>query len=290
MDIKLLFDDHITNLGRKASQKLHALSRVASYVSFDKKRILKTFIASQFNYCLLVLLCQSRGLNNKINNLHERALRIVFQDKKLDFETLLKNNKCVTIHVKNMQGIGIIKRLSNTLPRKFLLTIYKSFIRPHLDYCDIIYDQPNKKSFCTKIEHIQYNCALAITGAIKGTCQTKLYKELGLESLKFRRWFRRLCTFLKIKTSGKPEYIFNLIPTGQNSYNTRGLDQTETYYCRTDAIENASSLQDFKNKLKNKNQHIVHVGFAKHIFNTSALSKLASYENSFWNIWKTRKK
>ena len=145
-------------------------------MSFDKKRILKTFIASQFNYCLLVLMCQSRGLNNKINNLHERALRIVFQDKKLDFETLLKNNKCVTIHVKNMQGIGIIKRLSNTLPRKFQLTIYKSFIRPHLDYCDIIYDQPNKKSFCTKIEHIQYNCALAITGAIKGTCQTKLYK------------------------------------------------------------------------------------------------------------------
>ena len=120
-------------------------------MSFDKKRILKTFIASQFNYCPLVLMCQSRSLNNKIKNLHERALRIAFQDKKLDFETLLKNNKSVTIHVKNMQGIGIIKRLSNTLPRKSLLTIYKSFIRPHFDYCDIIYDQPNKKSFVPKL-------------------------------------------------------------------------------------------------------------------------------------------
>ena len=44
---------------------------------------------------------------------------------------------------KANKGIGIIKKLSNTLPRNSLLTIYKSFIRPHLDYCDILYDQPN---------------------------------------------------------------------------------------------------------------------------------------------------
>ena len=43
----------------------------------------------------------------------------------------------------------------------------------------------------------------------------------------------------KIKTSGKPEYLFNLITTGQNSYNTRSLDLTETYYCRTDAFKNS---------------------------------------------------
>ena len=86
IDSKLSFDDHITILCRKASQKLHALSRVASFMSFDKKRIiLKTFITSQFNYCPLVWMCHSRGLNNRINNLHERTLRIVYQDKKSDF-------------------------------------------------------------------------------------------------------------------------------------------------------------------------------------------------------------
>ena len=53
----------------------------------------------------------------------------------------------------------------------------------------MIYDQPNKKGFCTKIEYIQYHAALALTGAIKRTSQTKLHKELGLESLKVRRWF-----------------------------------------------------------------------------------------------------
>ena len=75
-------------------------------------------------------------------------------------------------------GIGIIKALSNTLPRKSLLTIYKSFIRPHLDYCDVFHDQPNNELFCTKIEPMQYNAALAITGAIRRTSQTKLYNEL----------------------------------------------------------------------------------------------------------------
>ena len=89
--------------------------------------------------------------------------------------------------LKASKGIGIIKRLSNTLPRKSLLTIYKSFIRPYLDYCDIIYDQPKNESSSTKIENIQYNAALAITGAVKEISQTKLYKELGPESLKFRR-------------------------------------------------------------------------------------------------------
>ena len=56
-----------------------------------------------------------------------------------------------------------------------------------MDYGDIIYDQPNDDSFCGKLESIQYKAALAITGAIQGTSRDKIYKELGLESLKARR-------------------------------------------------------------------------------------------------------
>ena len=76
------FDDHIINLCRKTSQKLYALSRVASHISFDKKRILlKKFVISQFNYYPLVWMCHSRSLNNRISNSHERALRT--EDKKI---------------------------------------------------------------------------------------------------------------------------------------------------------------------------------------------------------------
>ena len=54
-------------------------------------------------------------------------------------------------------------------------------MRPHLHYGDVIYDQPNNKSFTEKIKRIQYNAALAITVAIKGTSQSKFYRELRFE-------------------------------------------------------------------------------------------------------------
>ena len=107
------------------------------------------------------------------------------------------------------------------MPRNVLLTIYKSFVQPHLDYGDILYDQTNNHSFLNKIEAFHYNAALAITNAIKGTSRTKLYKELGIESLSFHRWFRRLCTFYKIKTQRAPKYLYKLIPLKNNTYDTR---------------------------------------------------------------------
>ena len=85
------------------------------------------------------------------------------------------------------------------LPWLSLLIIHKSFVLPHLEYGDILYDKPNNQSLCPKIETVQYNTVLAITSAIQGTSQIKLYNELGLESLEFRRWFRRLCLLYKIK-------------------------------------------------------------------------------------------
>ena len=79
--------------------------------------------------------------------------------------------KCVNFY----KGIGIFKKLQNRLPRQALLTIFKSFARPHLDYEDIIYDQPYNKRFCQELESFQYNMALAITGAIRGTSQRKTF-------------------------------------------------------------------------------------------------------------------
>ena len=100
--------------------------------------------------------------------------------------------------LKMNKGISVIKSLRHSLPRKSLLTIYKAFLRPLVDYGDIIYDQPQNESFCEKIESVQYRAALAITGAIQGTSRDKLYHELGFESLKPRRWYEGLsCMFKK---------------------------------------------------------------------------------------------
>ena len=91
---------------------------------------------------------------------------------------------------KATKGVNVIRKMNLLLPRSSLLTIYKSFVRPHLDYGDVIYDQPNNSRLSDKTESVQYNAALAITGAIRGTSKDKLYQELGLESLKDRRWLR----------------------------------------------------------------------------------------------------
>ena len=121
---------------------------------------------------------------------------------------------------KACKDIGVIRKLHYVLPRHSLLTIYKSFIRPHFDYGDIIYDQPNNQTFSNKLEVVQYNAALAITGAIWGTSMTKVYLKLGLESLKSRRC-PRLWYFYKIKIYGLPRYLFKLILLNSRLYNTR---------------------------------------------------------------------
>ena len=95
-------------------------------------------------------------------------------------------------------GIVLLRKLRNSIPRKSLLSIYKTLLRPYLDYCDVIYDKTHSEKFTDTLELIQYNAALAIIGAIKETCKEKLYNEIGLEYLKGRRWMRRLCLFHKI--------------------------------------------------------------------------------------------
>ena len=65
-----------------------------------------------------------------------------------------------------------------------MITICKSFIRPHLDYGDIVYDRAFNESFHKNLQSIQYNAAIAIIGAIRGTSSEKIFQELGLESLK----------------------------------------------------------------------------------------------------------
>ena len=119
--------------------------------------------------------------------------------------------------------IGLLRKFQSVLRRSSLLTIYKIFIRNHLDYADVVYDQSHKLSFHEKPESIQYNAALAVTGAVRGSSTEKPYQELRLESLN-RRWFRKLCQFYKILKSKSPRYLFDVIPTKLKVHNTRYCD------------------------------------------------------------------
>ena len=110
----------------------------------------------------------------------------LFLDSKLNFFDHI-NLKIL----KATKGVNVVRKMNLLLPCSSLLAIYESSVRPHLDQGDLAYDQPNNSRLSDKIETVQHNAALAITGAIIGTSEKKLYQELGFESLKDRRWLRQ---------------------------------------------------------------------------------------------------
>ena len=126
---------------------------------------------------------------------------------------------------KISKTIGLLRKLHNFLPRVALITIYKAFIRPLPDYGDILYDQAYNMYFHQKLEFIQYNACLAITGAIRGTSKENLYREIGLESLQLSRWYRKLGMLYKIFKSRSPQYLFRLIPEKTLSYVRRNAEK-----------------------------------------------------------------
>ena len=154
--------------------------------------------------------------SNQVNKASSQKDLGIILDELLSFEEHLK-----TISVKTNKTLYLLRKLQNLLPRAALITLYKSFIRPYLDYGDIIYEQAFNSSFHEKLESIQYNASLAITGAIRGTSREKLYNELGLESLHGERWYKKLCYFYKFYVFKQPEYLFVLIPARTSNYRTR---------------------------------------------------------------------
>ena len=122
IDKNLDFKEHITSLLKEGNKKLHALMRVKKYMTKDKLRlIMRTFIESQFNYCPLLWMCHSRDLNRRINKLHERALRVVYNNERCTFEELLEMDGSFTIHERNLQKLAteMYKVKHNLCPKPF---------------------------------------------------------------------------------------------------------------------------------------------------------------------------
>ena len=135
-----------------------------------------------------------------------------------------------------------MKKLSLFLSRKTFLTIYKSFVRPNLDYADIIYDKPFNESFKTKIEMIQYRAAPVIPGEIKGTSRDRLYQEIGLEFVADRRYSCKIFFFHKIVNGLLPSYLMSCVNHyNYGEYQTRSAFQNKmkTLSGRTKAVNSS---------------------------------------------------
>ena len=108
LDSKLNFDSHITFLCKKAPQKLSALARKNHYPTADQKLLLlNSVVKSQFSHFPLIWMFTFRYMNNVLNSLHERALRLIYNDYELPFDKILEGNKQKNINQKNVESLAI---------------------------------------------------------------------------------------------------------------------------------------------------------------------------------------
>ena len=113
-------------------------------------------------------------------------------------------------------GIILDSKLFFVSHIKTLNELYKLYVRPHLDYGDVIYTIPPNKcdlgqnmsltNHMEKLDSVQYSAGLALNGAWRGTSHKKLYEELCWESLSLRRWNRDLILFYKFVYNISLEY------------------------------------------------------------------------------------
>ena len=168
---------------------------------------------------------------------------------------------------KANKGLGLLKYLSRYVSRKVLDLSYKLYVRPHLDYGDVIYHN-QREDLMKLIEQVQYKAALIVSGCWQGTSRIKLYDELGWESLADRRWGHRMTTYYKITNGLSPAYLFEHVPpeaprTLRSFVPKAPISKTKRYdnsffpYCikqwnsLDDDIKYSSSLQNFKTNINN---------------------------------------
>ena len=149
-DNNLTMDEHIKCICKQASNKLYALARISHYLNEHKRKILmKSFIISQFNYCPIIWMYCQRKSNNLINRIHERALRIAYNDYLSDFKVLLEKDNSVTIHQRNIQALTLeVYKTLNDLNPGFMKEIF--YLKQH-DYPtrnqQIVYPNPRTVSY-----------------------------------------------------------------------------------------------------------------------------------------------
>lgn len=128
-----------------------------------------------------------------------------------------------TIYSKAASRLNILRMLKHDLDRKSLFRFYITYIRPTLEYGDIIWNNINQQN-SQLLESIQLDACRIITGLRKGTSHDTLYNELGLCPLSERRKHHKLIYFYKVLNNEVPTYIDNILVNynlHQSDYNMR---------------------------------------------------------------------
>ena len=170
-----------------------------------------------------------------------KHLGVIFQSD-CKWDTHIK-----TIASKVNMLISCLKSYKYRLSRRSLETMYKSFILPHLDYADVVWD--NCTEFLSNtLECLHLEALRIITGSVKGTSHLKLYEESGFCSLQERRRRHKLLTFKKITFGMCPSYLFELLPplvSYTNPYHRRRLSNVWYPHLR----QNYTEIHSFRPQL-----------------------------------------
>ena len=126
IDSKLSFNTHVDDICKKAGLKLNTSSRITPHLNFKKnKSLINIFFMSHFTYCQLIWVGQNRTNSNKINTLHERCLRLLYNDKKSSFHEILERDSCVSIHHRNLRALSTeIYRIYNGMAPEIVTEIF----------------------------------------------------------------------------------------------------------------------------------------------------------------------
>ena len=154
---------------------------------------MNAFIRSQFSYCPLFWMPHSRTMNSRINKIHETALRLVYRDERdLSFDDLLKMDKSVSIHQRNLQILAIeIYKVRNDLGPEIMKDIFHFVQKPYnLRNCSTVQSRRN----CTVYfgtESIS-SCAPKICKIV--SCEIKNAKSLDIFKEKIKLWTTHKCS------------------------------------------------------------------------------------------------
>ena len=132
---RLGFDTHVTIICNRVSKKLHASARILRFMNIQKRRMkMKGLIISQFGYCPLVSMFQSRKLNSRVSKFHERTSRIVHQDYASLFTELLQKDNSTTLSNRNIQLLATeLFKVKNWLSPPFRNEIFVEMARHYYD-------------------------------------------------------------------------------------------------------------------------------------------------------------
>ena len=164
IDTELTFNSQIKTLCKKASQKLNALSRLCAFLPFHRRKMLmQAFFNSQFSYCPLVWMFHNRQINARINNLHYRALRMVYQDEISSFEEHLQKDGYVRIHHRNLQLMAIVMyKVAKGIGPAFMQEIFEKHpnaftenVSAHIRFKSVFYNTANPKKVNSGLETLR---------------------------------------------------------------------------------------------------------------------------------------